>query len=405
MALAPVAVNDLFTVPAGSPITLSGHLGADNGGGPDRDPDGGALGWILGPLGTGEGAMFAYGELGFLSVVQSGYVTMPVWTTATYLTTAAGGQVQLQTDGSFIYTAAPGFSGTDSFDYTLIDSSMATATATATIVVGEPAGVPVSGTDGGAGAGTDAGPGVGTGAGVVTIPTGLVVRGTETGEILRGSEGTDTLHGSGGNDQLTGGGGSDRLSGGFGYDVVHGEAGADNIWGGGGWDRLHGGTEDDVLRGGLGSDSVGGGTGDDRMTGGDGKDRLWGGSGHDSLRGDAGNDRLNGGSGRDALEGGAGADVFVLSTFTSRSADTIADWGDGDRIGLSARALDLLAGPLSADRLAAEDAAPADHARLLLSADGTRLLFDADGEAATENRLMATFAAPVELTADCFLLL
>jgi hypothetical protein len=76
MTLAPIAATDQFTGAQGtSATTLSGHLGADNGSGPDHDPDGTLLGWVGGAVTTlaGDGdrflsAFFANGVLSFLTV-------------------------------------------------------------------------------------------------------------------------------------------------------------------------------------------------------------------------------------------------------------------------------------------------------------------------------------------------
>jgi hypothetical protein len=55
--------------------------------------------------------------------------------TVTGHTNPAHGSVTLNADGTFLYTPNTGFSGTDSFDYTITDSFGRTATATVTITV------------------------------------------------------------------------------------------------------------------------------------------------------------------------------------------------------------------------------------------------------------------------------
>ena len=143
MNTAPNAVDDVFTVQQGAlTTTITGNLGAANGYGADTDPDGTVLGWAAvgfdptpneaqGYL----GAFFSGGKLGFLSLQSSGYVTFPVFSTTVILTTAAGGRVVLQTDGSFTYTAPAGFSGVDWVDYALVDSQFATDIGRATFNV------------------------------------------------------------------------------------------------------------------------------------------------------------------------------------------------------------------------------------------------------------------------------
>lgn len=48
------------------------------------------------------------------------------------------GTVVVQTDGSYVYTPDPGFVGTDTFTYTIVNSVNETATATATITIAAP---------------------------------------------------------------------------------------------------------------------------------------------------------------------------------------------------------------------------------------------------------------------------
>jgi Bacterial Ig domain/RTX calcium-binding nonapeptide repeat (4 copies) len=128
MSLAPIAADDTFSTPQGAFVTtVSGRLGANNGFGVDRDPDGTVLGWAapgFTPFGDGGsylGASFTNGVLGLLLLQRNGEITFPVLSTSVLITTAQGGQVVLQTNGNFTYTAPAGFSGIDSFDYTLVD--------------------------------------------------------------------------------------------------------------------------------------------------------------------------------------------------------------------------------------------------------------------------------------------
>ncbi len=55
--------------------------------------------------------------------------------TVTDATTPADGTVVVNEDGTVFYTPAAGFSGTDTFDYTITDGT-ATDTATVTVAVG-----------------------------------------------------------------------------------------------------------------------------------------------------------------------------------------------------------------------------------------------------------------------------
>ena len=54
---------------------------------------------------------------------------------AASITTAGGGVVTLLSDGNFTYSPAAKFAGTDSFDYTLLDSAGASAVGTVTLNV------------------------------------------------------------------------------------------------------------------------------------------------------------------------------------------------------------------------------------------------------------------------------
>lgn len=95
---APVAQNDHFS--GDEDVAIAGNVLADNGYGVDSDVDGGVL-----------------------SVVP-----------ATILT-AGNGVVELLADGSFTYTPALNFNGSDSFDYTLLDGQGGDDLATVTLAV------------------------------------------------------------------------------------------------------------------------------------------------------------------------------------------------------------------------------------------------------------------------------
>lgn len=92
---APVAQADSYAVPAGEVFTSSASV-LDN----DSDADGDSL-------------------------QVSGYDA----------TSARGGTVQMNADGTFIYTPAAGFTGTDSFTYTANDGNGAQSSATVTVTV------------------------------------------------------------------------------------------------------------------------------------------------------------------------------------------------------------------------------------------------------------------------------
>ncbi len=148
MTIVPIAAADTFTLPQGtSATTFSGHLGTDNGFGVDVDPDGTVLGWVAGTVTSlasdGDrflGAFFVNGVLSFLTIQGTVSYPHPVIVTATAVATAEGGFVTLGTSGQFQYTSALGFSGTDSFSYTLVDADFNFTTTTVTLNVTPTAG-------------------------------------------------------------------------------------------------------------------------------------------------------------------------------------------------------------------------------------------------------------------------
>ncbi len=172
-----------------------------------------------------------------------------------------------------------------------------------------------------------------------------------------GAGGVDTLvaveHliGGSGGDRLLGNGAANRIDGGNGDDVIDGGAGNDTLIGG---SHLSG----DILSyamatagvkvslalttaqntAGAGSDLI---SGFEHLNGSRFADNLIGGSTANRIDGGAGNDTLQGGAGADSLQGGEGADLFLFASSGdagngSGSRDLISDWGNGDRIDLTA---------------------------------------------------------------------
>jgi Ca2+-binding RTX toxin-like protein len=120
--------------------------------------------------------------------------------TAGAFTTAQGGSVKLNADGSFVYTPKADFSGSDSFSYTARDADGDTDAGTVTFKV---ANVAES----------------------TTLPTTSlrptttkILTGTSSGNKLTGSSRSDKIDGKSGNDMLWGKGGNDILVGGSGKD-------------------------------------------------------------------------------------------------------------------------------------------------------------------------------------------
>ncbi len=310
----PVAVNDEFS--GDEDTEINGNVLADNGNGADSDPDGDTLN------------------------VQ-----------AAVLTTSAGAEVILNTNGSFTYTPADDFHGTDSFTYTLEDDRGLTDTAVVTLTVNPVndnpdakddsfdgvEGAPVSGNllaNNGNGADDDVdGNPLSVTAQTFTTPDGGTVVIEANGDFtytpaggFTGIDGFDytLLDGQGGND-----------TGSVTIDIEPDEPESDlnRIDGTDDGERLDGTTADDALYGYLG---------DDTLKGREGNDELFGGGGNDTLWGNDGDDFLEGGFGEDWMKGGDGADIFAFGDGAFDAVDTIADFRPhyGDVIELT----DLLEG-------------------------------------------------------------
>lgn len=340
----PVAQDDRFLVNQGA--TLVGNVLIDNGLGADSDVDNDTL-----------------------SIAAANY------------TSANGGSVILNADGSFEYTAASDFVGFDSLSYTLSDGMGGEVTGSLTLKV-LPSVVDI----------------------VTTFYTDTEnVANTVVGDlhnnIIRLAGGADVANAGDGNDSLYGGYGDDVLYGESGNDRLYGGADGDTLYGGDGNDRLSGDAGNDVIYGGTGSDLLVGGAGDDTLYGGDGNDTpswgggvkqydagLYGNDGNDTLYGGAGVDRLDGGADndrligdwdidRDHLTGGTGADTFVV--MDAGSANKTWDWiydfnvAEGDAIDVS-------------DVLSAYDPATdvlSDFVRILDSGANAYVQVDVDGAA------------------------
>lgn len=256
--LAPVALDDHES---GFLLgTIGGNVLADNGQGADYDPDGDPL-----------------------SVMPEGFMT------------ANGGLVMLQANGDYTYTPVAGFTGTDSFTYTLIDGQGGSAVATVNLSVGL---------------------------------RGNEITGSERGDFILGTQQSDVILAKGGNDFVLGRQSADKILGGAGKDFIHGQNGDDLLIGGSGSDQLYGGNGHDIL---IGDDVliIGSGAGTRYMQAGSGGEG-------DCLDGGNGNDLLIGGAGNDTLTGGNGADVFkFLSGANGKDKITDFDAREGDKIDIS----------------------------------------------------------------------
>jgi Ca2+-binding RTX toxin-like protein len=318
-----------------------------------------------------------------------------IFSTVAIVTPPANGTAVSLGNGFVQYTSNQGFSGTDVFDYVILDNSGAASNpATVTITVN---------------AGDEIGDSLDGGLGDDTIIGGA------GNDFINGRSGNDSLDGAGGNDTSLGGSGNDTLSGGFGNDTLDGQGGNDVVNGdegedviifdgvGDGQDTVDGGSGSDTVRttgrqgddtfiisqdadgllqigqgtafvvlmpstiqttivnGAAGDDFiqiqdltrvgrtvliVNGGVGDDILDAG-GADtgsvilELNGNEGQDTIGGGLQNDRINGGAGDDSMTGAAGRDTI--------------SGGDGQDEAFGGLGDDLILGDAGNDTLAGDD--------------------------------------------------
>jgi uncharacterized delta-60 repeat protein len=258
----------------------------------------------------------------------------------------------LNANGTFSYTPAANYSGSDSFTYKandgFLDSNVATVSITVNAVNDAPmvtvarggscSGTAISGTMNLFAADIDSPVGALTlnssSSNTALVPNSGIVFGgsganrTVTIMVAPKKAGTATItvtvsDGQGiGTVTITVIVGSDK------NDTLNGTSGADMIFGFGGKNTINGGAGNDLLCGGKGVDTISGGDGDDTVDGGDGNDVLSGDAGNDILIGGAGNDRLEGGDGDDTLTGGVGGDFFSGGSNTDSATDFTRKQGD-----------------------------------------------------------------------------
>ncbi|WP_339947708.1 Ig-like domain-containing protein [uncultured Albimonas sp.] len=205
---APVAADDAFS--GGTGGRLRGNLLADNGAGPDSDPDGDAL-----------------------RVTNVGGVALPE-RRAAEIALDDGVSLRVWADGRVAWDFSHAFPGLGMGE---------TASVSVTYVLSDPEGA------------------VSLGRAMATVTGGegaLRLQGGPGEDALAGAAGDDRLAGRGGDDLLRGFGGDDRLNGGAGDDAVRGGAGDDRLRGAAGDDRLTGGGGADlfVFRPGDGDDVI-----------------------------------------------------------------------------------------------------------------------------------------------------
>jgi len=144
------------------------------------------------PVAADDSATIVQGTNGTILVLENDSDPDGNPLTITGTTDPANGSVTISGD-QVVYTSDPGFTGTDSFTYS-ISNGAATSSATVTVTV-QPADRPLTGTDG---------------ADMLIGNNNLTSEGAAPEQIIGGA-GDDTLVGGRGADQLTGGEGADRF--------------------------------------------------------------------------------------------------------------------------------------------------------------------------------------------------
>ncbi len=260
----------------------------------------------------------------------------------------ANGSVIINSDNTLSYTPNEGFSGVDTFSYTISDGELeSTASISVTVnevIEEEVVEDTVSGGDNaeaendnedtisGEDSTVDETPANSSNDKIQLWDSGIAY-GDAGKDTLLGANGDDTMHGGDGHDKLKGNAGDDLLYGDAGNDALYGNAGNDTIWGWTGNDLLEGHAGDDLLGGddgndrilaGSGDDSAYGWNGDDYISGYDGNDLLMGEEGNDTIIGGSGNDHIFGGNGQDVLRGDEGRDNFIFNS----AQDTLKDSPD-----------------------------------------------------------------------------
>jgi Ca2+-binding RTX toxin-like protein len=248
------AEDDKFSIAENG--SVSGNVFADNGGGADTDPLGGALEVAaVNDLAANVGLEFALASGALVKVLADGTLTYNPNHIFDHLPAPGSGAVNL--------TSA------DNFTYTLVGGTSATVTVT--------------------------------------------ISGADSDDVLLGSAGTDALNGGIGNDQLSGLAGNDGLDGGAGNDVLNGGGGIDTAVYSGAAGAVT------VNLAAAGAQAIGGGFGSDTLVeienliGGNFADILTGNSAINVLSRGLGNDTLDGSAGNDILDGGAGSDTADYS--------------------------------------------------------------------------------------------
>jgi VCBS repeat-containing protein len=239
----------------------------------------------------------------------------------------AHGTLALNANGSFTYTPAANFNGTDTFTYRASDGTLTSNLATVTLTVSGVNDAPTATVAAGGACGTN------DRSGTINLTVGDIESAATALTLTVASTSKSALVPS--NNVVFGGSGADRtltataVAGRTGTAVLmvrvsdgqtSGSVQVTVRVGSNGNDTVPGDAGTDLVFGQNGNDTLSGLGGNDLLCGGNGNDTLSGGDGDDTLAGGAGNDRLTGGPGADRFSGGAGTDT--ATDFTTAQGDT-----------------------------------------------------------------------------------
>jgi VCBS repeat-containing protein len=236
--------------------------------------------------------------------------------TASLVSGPTNGTLTLNTDGSFTYTPAANFNGTDSFTYKAGDGDLQSNRATVTLTVRTVNDAPTVTVAAGGSCGSNDRSGTLnlTVTDVETPAAALTLSRSSSNQTLL-PDGNVTFAGTGADRTITATTASGRTGTAVVTVTVSDEQQATGSVpitvkaGGNSNDTLTGTTGADLLLGQNGNDTLGGLAGNDLLCGGSGNDTLAGGDGADTMSGGQGNDRLTGGLGGDRFSGGPGTDT------------------------------------------------------------------------------------------------
>ncbi|MFN7882837.1 MAG: Ig-like domain-containing protein, partial [bacterium] len=296
--------------------------------------------------------------------------------TAVVDTRPSHGELTLDPDGSFSYTPAADYNGTDSFRYRLRDSKnvFASGFGVVTLVVNPVNDAPAAQADAatvtedvqvsatGNVVTNDSDPEGSTltvldfASGSSTATAGTLLTGAY-GNLLLLADGSYTYQPDNSAPAVQALNDGDALTDAFTYRVSDGALSAtatlaitvrgrnDTLMGGDGNDSLTGSSGIDTIVGGIGNNLLDGGDGDDLIDGGGGNDSVYGGAGDDVLAGGAGEDIVSGGAGDDQLQ--TSADGVWVESYVAYTADS----RQSARLSGSVRSLDQFDGGPGLDTL------------------------------------------------------